>query len=107
MRLTFLGEPLDASREHNLIQTGETPYGFRVSVVFKKESIFSRKVHGGKLKIEFNNCHRVHSMYYSAVRQDEPRIAFESNTHSIGGTYGIDDLESVTIEKALFRSDKF
>lgn len=91
MKITYLGKELDASKEHELFSENE--FGFKVTIQCTKESWYPEKEH-----IVYN-CTEVHNLW-SKNYMGGASIAFESDIHGSGFTRRIDDIESVTIEKA-------
>lgn len=96
IKLTYLGVPLDTSKEHELFSNNE--HGFTVTVKYTMESWMSQ--HKGEQEVDvFNNCTEVHFMYES-FNGERKRCAFESDIHKTGGNREINEIESITIELA-------
>lgn len=86
MKIIYLTQELDATKEHELIS--KNVFGFKVRVKYTKESWYPIK------EETIYNCTEVHNLY----RNDS--IAFESNINQTGFTRIIDIIESVNIEIA-------
>lgn len=89
MKLIFLGEELDSTKEHELVDTG---IGFYVTIKYKS------MLNSGYYDESINNCTEVHNLYKTFG--DRKCIAFESNIHQTGFTREIENVESVIIELA-------
>lgn len=98
MKIIYLGEELDVTREHELISN--SLFGFKVDIVYKNVSWYPTK------KQTMYNCTEVHHLF-SLEYMGGPSIAFESDIHSIGFTRQISDIESVNIELANKIYDSF
>lgn len=107
MKLTFLGRTLDETKDHNLVMGIDHPHGFKTTVTFRRSSIFSKNPKWGKSELVLNNCSNINVMYLGTVEKPEARILFESNTHQKKGLLSINDIESVVIERADIRTNKF
>lgn len=82
--ISYLGKQLDAAQEHELIK--KSP-GFCVEVVFGPK-------YGNKTSV-FHNITEVHWIYPDSITGD--RVALESDVHSTGFTYDINDIVSINI----------
>lgn len=82
---TFDGTSVDGEHE---FKTG-SEFGFKVTLVFKENSIYEKK------QETFNNITEVHSNYANSGR-----VAIESDIHRTGFTYKIKDVETLIIEEA-------
>lgn len=91
MKLIYLGQELDTSKEHELLSDSE--FGFKVDIKYTEESWYPKK------EDTAYNCTEVHHLW-SLNYMGGPSIAFESDIHSTGFTRRISDVESVTIEIA-------
>jgi len=98
MKLIYLGEDLDVTKEHELISYNE--FGFIVDIEYTKESRYSRK------EDSIYNCTEVHHLWNKDY-MGGASIAFESDIHSTGFTKRIDDIESVNIKNADKLYDSF
>lgn len=98
MKIIYLGEELDVTREHELISN--SLFGFKVDIVYKSVSWFPTK------EKTMYNCTEVHHLF-SLEYMGGPSIAFESDIHSTGFTRQISDIESVNIELANKIYDSF
>ncbi|MCK9445661.1 hypothetical protein M0Q50_02080 [bacterium] len=85
MKLIFLGEELDSTKEQELVDTG---IGFYVTIKYKSNLVYHNEC--------INNCTEVHNLYETFG--DRKCIAFESNIHQTGFTREIENVESVIIE---------
>lgn len=89
MKLIYLGQELDITKEHDLTTYSE--FGFKVDIEYTKESWYPEK------QATTYNCTQVHHLW-SKNYMGGASIAFESGIHRTGFTRRIDDVESVTIE---------
>jgi hypothetical protein len=89
MKLIYLGEELDSTKEHELLTDSE--FGFKVDIEMTKESFYKDTT--------AYNCTEVHHLW-SEDYMGGASIAFESDIHGTGFTRRINDIESVTIELA-------
>ena len=92
MKIIYLGEELDATKEHELISKNE--FGFKVDIKHTKESWYPIK------EDTAYNCTEVHHLW-SLDYMGGASIAFESDIHSTGFTRRIDTIESVNIDMSL------
>ena len=98
MKLIYLGQELDTTKEHELNSKNE--FGFKVNIKYTKESWY-------KIKEEtVYNCTEVHHLW-SKDYMGNASIAFESDIHSTGFTRTINTIESVNIEIADKLYDSF
>lgn len=88
MKIIFLGNELDVTKEHELLS--EKEFGFKVDITYTKESWYPEK------SVTVNNCTEVHHLW-SLDYMGGASIAFESDIHSTGFTRRIDTIESVKI----------
>ncbi|MFT6125852.1 MAG: hypothetical protein ACJAVA_000294 [Flavobacteriaceae bacterium] len=91
MKIIYLGQELDALKEHELLT--ETEFGFKVDIKYNKESWYLTK------EDTAYNCTEVHHLW-SSNYMGGASIAFESDIRKTGFTRRISDIESVTIELA-------
>jgi hypothetical protein len=91
MKITYLGQELDTTKEHELISENE--FGFKVDIKYTKDSWYPTK------EGIVYNCTEVHHLW-STDYMGGPSIAFESDIHRTGFTRRIDVIESVNIELA-------
>jgi len=100
-KLIYLGVELDNTKQHELIT--DHKFGFKVTVVFNENRLWPDKHE------VFNNCHEVHFMYGAncGYDGDGPRVAFESNIHSTGGTRALNQIDSITIELATENAENW
>ena len=98
MKLIYLGEELDTTKEHELNSKNE--FGFKVNIKYTKESWFKIK------EDTIYNCTEVHHLYSSDYMR-YASIAFESDIHSTGFTRTINTIELVNIEIADKLYDSF
>ena len=101
MKLIYLGEEIDSTLEHELCSENE--FGFDVTITYTPKSWMSVD-NGSQLTCKIFNCTEVHNRYTSFHGE---RIAFESDIHCTGGTRDIEEIESVVIELATFKSDGY
>lgn len=94
MILTYLGTPLDSSKECELFPVNED-LGFKVTIVYTPRSWYPNKIEVN------NNVTEVHNLFnkYPVMGADK-RIAFESDVHGTGFHRDCNDIVSVTIENA-------
>lgn len=98
MKLIYLGQELDTTKEHELLFKSE--FGFKVDIKYTKESWYPTK------EGTAYNCTEVHHLW-SNDYMGGASIAFESDIHCSGFTRRIDDIESVNIEIANELYDSF
>ena len=98
MKLIYLGEELDTTKEHELLTDSE--FGFKVDIKMTEESWYKVK------EDTAYNCTEVHHLW-SENYMGGASIAFESDIHKTGFTRRIDDIESVTIELASKLYDSY
>lgn len=93
MELTYLGQKLDTSKEHEL--KADNDFGFKVDIVYVTDNIFKER------RDTAYNASEVH-WRYSSISDVLPsnRVAFESNYHHTGFTKDISKIKSVTISYA-------
>jgi hypothetical protein len=103
MKLTYLGEELDSTKEKEILSGSK--FGFNVIVVYKIDSWMSKYEKEQVVDI-FNNCTEVHNLFESFIPR-EKRIAFESDIHHTGCTRNVDDIESVEIHIATKKRKRF
>jgi hypothetical protein len=85
MDLVYLGDNLDASVEHELINNFK--FGVNATV-----DVFNER-------IVYTNLTEIHHRYHTPVR--DKRIAFESNLHGTGGTASVTSIKRVSVEPAV------
>ena len=88
MKLIYLGQELDTTKEHELLTDSE--FGFKVDIKMTKESWYTVK------EDTAYNCTEVHHLW-SLDYMGGSSIAFESDIHRTGFTRRINDIESVVI----------
>lgn len=98
MKITYLGQELDPTKEHELKSDNE--FGFKVDIKHTKESWYPTK------EDTAYNCTEVHHLW-SQDYMGGASIAFESDIHSTGFTRRIDTIESVNIDIADKLYDRF
>lgn len=98
MKITYLGQELDATIEHELISKNE--FGFKVDIIYNKDSWYPHK------EDTVNNCTEVHHLFSKDYISGH-FIAFESDIHSTGFTRRIETIESVNIVDAEKIYDSF
>lgn len=98
MKITYLGQELDATKEHELIS--KDVFGFKVDIKHTKESCYVKN------EDTVYNCTEVHHLW-SEDYMGGASIAFESDIHGTGFTRRIDTIESVNIEIADKLYDSF
>lgn len=98
MKITYLGQDLDTTKEHELIS--ENVFGFKVDIKHTEESWYPTK------EDTAYNCTEVHHLW-SMDYMGGASIAFESDIHGTGFTRRIDTIESVNIELANELYDSF
>lgn len=98
MKITYLGQELDITKEHEL--NSENEFGFKVDIKYTNESWYPTK------EDTAYNCTEVHHLW-STDYMGGTSIAFESDIHSTGFTRKIDTIESVNIELANELYDSF
>ena len=91
MKITYLGQELDVTQEHELNSKNE--FGFKVDIKYTKESWYPVK------EDTAYNCTEVHHLW-SLDYMGGASIAFESDIHLTGFTRRVDTIESVNIEIA-------
>ena len=91
MKLIYLGQELDTTKEHELVT--ESEFGFKVHIKYTRESWYP---------IREYYCHNITEVHhlFSEDYMGGPSIAFESDIHQTGFTRRISDIESVDIELA-------
>ena len=99
MKLIYLGQELDTTKEHELFPPDEHEFGFKVDIKMTDESEYDKNETA-------YNCTEVHHLW-STNYMGGPSIAFESDIHGSGFTRRIDDIESVTIELAKQLYDRY
>ena len=100
MKLIYLGQELDSTKEHELFPPKESKFGFKVDIKMTEESWYTVK------EDTAYNCAEVHHLW-SENYMGGASIAFESDIHRTGFTRRIDDIESVTIELASKLYDSY
>jgi hypothetical protein len=103
MKLIFLGEELDSTKEKEILSGSK--FGFNVIVVYKMDSWMSQHKKEQVVDV-FNNCTEVHHLFES-IFPEKKRIAFESDIHRTGCTRNVDDIESVEIHIATKQRKRF
>ena len=98
MKITYLGQELDTTKEHELLSKNE--FGFKVTIQHTEESWYVDKT-----DIVYN-CTEVHHLW-SLDYMGGPSIAFESDIHSTGFTRRVDTIESVDIELLDIKFDSY
>lgn len=98
MKITYLGQNLDVTKEHELFSSNE--FGFKVNIKYTKESWYPTKENS------VHNCTEVHHLW-SDDYMGGASIAFESDIHGTGFTRRIDVIESINIELANELYDSF
>lgn len=89
MQIIYLGEELDATKEHQLFT--ENVFGFNVNIKYTEDSWYPVK------NVIAYNCTEVHHMW-SLDYMGGASIAFESDILGTGFTRVIDTIESINIE---------
>lgn len=98
MKITFLGQELDPTIEHELFSKNQ--FGFKVEIKMTNESWYPQK------ELTLYNCTEVHHLW-SLDYMGGASIAFESDIHGAGFTRRIDDIESVSIQLATELHDSY
>lgn len=91
MKIIYLGEELDATKEHEIESNNE--FGFDIEIKYTEESWYQTK------ERTFHNYTEVHHLWSLDYMGGES-IAFESDIQGTGFTRRISDIESVKIELA-------
>jgi len=99
MKLIYLGQELDTTKEHELFPPKGSEFGFKVDIKMTEESRYT-------VKETAYNCTEVHHLWNENY-MGGASIAFESNIHGTGFTRRIGDIESVTIELATKLYDTY
>ena len=95
MKLIYLGQELDAEKEHELFSTNE--FGFNVIAVNLNDFGV----------IIFNNCTEVHHKFKNIFESIKDRIVFESDIHQTGCWFYTSKFEYVTIKLATKKEKNF
>lgn len=98
MKLIYLSQDLDTTKEHELLTDSE--FGFKVDIKMTEESWHTVK------EDTAYNCTEVHHLW-SKNYMGGASIVFESDIHRTGFTRSINDIEYVTIEVASKLYDKY
>jgi len=98
MKIIYLGQELDVTKEHELNSKSE--FGFKVDIKYTGDSWYSTK------EDTIYNCTEVHHLW-SRYYMGGASIAFESDIHSTGFTRRVDTIESVNIKMADKLYDSF
>ena len=98
MKLIYLVQELDTTKEHELLTDSE--FGFKVDIKMAKDNLYKVK------EDTAYNCTEVHHLW-SLDYMGGASIAFESDIHTTGFTRRINDIETVTIELADKLYDKY
>lgn len=98
MKIIYLGNELDVTKEHELINDSEL--GFKVDIKYSEGSWYKDK------EDTAYNCTEVHHLW-SKNYMGGPSIAFESDIHGEGFTRNISDIEEVKIELATKLYDSY
>jgi len=92
-KIIYLGETLDAEKEHELFTDNE--YGFKIDIKYTDDSWYPDK------KDRAYNCTEFHWRYNESREWEKVKdVAFESDIHMTGFTRKLDVIESVTISLA-------
>ncbi len=93
MKITYLGQELDVTKEHELFSNNE--FGFKIDIQYTDDSFYRFK------KDTAYNCTEFHWRFnQDQDLEKEKDVAFESDIHSTGFTRKIKAILSVNIELA-------
>ena len=93
MSLIINQKALETTKEHELFKDS---FGYNALIIFKDDSV--------EIRTNLSEIHWRYNMHYD---QNRHKVAFESDTHSTGGTVEISKIRSVVCWDAKISHDDY